>query len=54
MPQEIELICFDETCVYNNPLDNLCSNGQPLIELETERTCRCLSYEEREEEEEEV
>ncbi len=51
MVQEIELICFDNTCVYNNPLNNLCSNWQPFLEVETERTCRCLSYEEKDVEE---
>ena len=53
MLQEIELICFDGTYAYNNPLNNLCSNAQPFLEVETERTCRCLSYEEKDEDENE-
>jgi len=48
MVQEIELICFDDTCVYNDLISNLCTHGQPFIEIESERTCRCLSYEQRE------
>lgn len=48
MVQEIELICFDDTCVYNEPIRNLCTHGQPFIEIESERTCKCLSYEQRE------
>ncbi|NVM04550.1 MAG: hypothetical protein HWN67_19665 [Candidatus Helarchaeota archaeon] len=52
MVQEIELICFDETCIYNNPLNNLCTHGQPFVEIESERTCRCISYEEKDNEDE--
>lgn len=52
MAQDIELICFDDTCIYNNPMNNLCRLGQPFIEIESERTCRCISYEEKDIEEE--
>lgn len=52
MIQEIELICFDETCIYNNIINHICTHGQPFVEIESERTCRCISYEQREYDEE--
>ena len=51
MIQEIELICFDESCVYNETFNHVCKHGQPFIEIESEKTCICLSYEQRDDEE---
>ncbi len=51
MVHEIDLICFEETCIFNDTMSNTCRHGQPSVEIECDRVCRCITFEERDEDE---